>query len=259
MATKKSRADDAASGVIWPQIALGLALLAVWETLGRGSGGIWISRPTLVAAKLIAWGGGELWRHLGITLAELTIGVVPGMTLGILAGLVLGRAPVVAGILRPIVVALYSVPLISLAPLFIMFFGIGMLPKIVLVAIVVFFLLFFNTFAGVERVDEDLIATGRIMGASAPEQFRKIVLPAALVWIIGGFRIAIPYALIATITGELLSAQSGLGHLLNRAAEQFDTTSLYAVLFILMLLGLFLTEAASRLERHLLRWRHTAA
>ena len=257
MASEPPRAASAFR-VIWSQIGLGLALLAVWEALGRGGGGTWISRPSLVVAKLISWGGGDLWRHLGVTLAELMIGLVPGVALGVLAGLVLGRAPVVAGILRPIVVALYSVPLISLAPLFIMFFGIGMLPKIVLVAIVVFFLLFFNTFAGVERVDADLISTVRIMGANAEEQFRKVVLPAALVWIIGGFRIAIPYALIATITGELLSAQSGLGHLLNRAAEQFDTTSLYAVLLILMLLGLFLTEAAGWLERHLLRWRHRA-
>lgn len=244
-------------GVLLMQIALGLGLLAGWEFLGHGSAVTWMSRPSLVAMKLHAWGAGPLWRHLGITLAELVLGLIPGVALGVLAGLVLGRAPVVAGIVRPIVVAFYSIPLISLAPLFIMFFGIGMLPKIVLVAIVVFFLMFFNTFAGVERVDPDLVAAARIMGASRGELFRKIVLPASLVWIIGGFRIAIPYALIATITGELLSAQSGLGHLISRAAEQFDVTSLYAVLFMLALLGLIITESAVRLERYLLRWRNT--
>lgn len=240
---------------VWWQIGLGIALLGAWEMAGHAEIGTWISRPTLVGNRLAVWAGGALWVHLGTTLAELIAGLIPGVTLGVLFGLVLGRSPRVAGVLRPIIVALYSIPLISLAPLFIMFFGIGMLPKIVLVAIVVFFLLFFNTFAGVDRVDNDLVAAVELMGANRAETFRKVVLPAATVWIIGGIKIAIPYALVATITGELLSAQRGLGYLLNRAGEQYDMTSLYAVLLILMMLGLVLSEAANRFERFSLRWR----
>jgi NitT/TauT family transport system permease protein len=240
--------------VLW-QIGLGMALLAGWEMAGREAIGRWISRPALVIERLIVWARGDLWLHLGTTLAELVIGLIPGVAFGVLLGLLLGRSPVVAGVLRPMIVALYSIPLISLAPLFIMFFGIGMLPKIVLVAIVVFFLLFFNTFTGVERVDPDLISGIELMGARQEERFRKVVLPAATVWIIGGIKIAIPYALVATITGELLSARNGLGFLLNRASEQYDMTGLYAVLFLLMLLGLGLGEAANRFERRALRWR----
>ena len=101
----------------------------------------------------------------------------------------LGRSPLLAGVLRPIIVAFYSVPLIALAPLFIMFFGLDMLPKIVLVAIVVFFLLFFNTFAGATSVDHDLIAQVELMGSTPREKFQKVVAPACMAWIIGGIKV----------------------------------------------------------------------
>jgi len=96
------------------------------------------------------------------------------------------------------------------------------------------------------------------MGATRFEQFRKVILPATAVWIAGGIKIALPYALVATITGELLATRAGLGFLISRAAERFDMTSLYAVLLILMALGLLLSEAALRLEHRFLRWRKTA-
>ena len=96
------------------------------------------------------------------------------------------------------------------------------------------------------------------MGANKFEQFRKVVAPATAVWIVGGFKIALPYALVATITGELLATRSGLGFLISRAAERLDMTSLYAVLLILMALGLLLSEAALRMEHRFLRWRQVA-
>jgi NitT/TauT family transport system permease protein len=244
--------------LLW-QIAVGIALLAGWEAVGRIAGGAWTSRPTLIAAKLAAWLAGGLYIHLATTLTEVGIGLLSGVLTGVFAGLLLGRSSVVAGILRPIVVAFYSVPLVALAPLFIMFFGLDMLPKIVLVTIVVFFLLFFNTFAGASAVDRDLIAQIDLMGSTRLERFRKVVAPACMAWIIGGIRIALPYALVAATTGEMLAARRGLGFLLSDAASQFDMTSLYSVLFILMLIGLTVSEVASWGERHLLRWRNAGA
>jgi NitT/TauT family transport system permease protein len=137
-----------------------------------------------------------------------------------------------------------------------MFFGLDMLPKIVLTTIVVFFLLFFNTFAGATSVDADLIAQVELMGSTRIETFRKVVTPACMVWIIGGIKTALPYALVAATTGEMLAARRGLGFLLSDAASQFDMTSLYSALFILMLIGLLVGETANWTERHLLRWRH---
>ena len=153
------------SVVVW-QIAFGGLLLAGWELLGRSGGDRWVSEPSLIAVKIWVWLGGSLYVHLYATVTELVMGFVIGTSLGILAGLLLGRSPLLAAILRPIVVAFYSVPLVALAPLFIMFFGLDMLPKIVLVTIVVFFLLFFNTFAGATSVDHDLIAQVELMGST---------------------------------------------------------------------------------------------
>ncbi len=241
--------------VLW-QVAVGIALLGAWEAIGRVSGGAWTSRPTLIAARLAVWLQGSIYPHVATTLAEVVCGLLVGSLLGVLAGLLLGRSPIAAGILRPIVVAFYSIPLVALAPLFIMFFGLDMLPKIVLVSIVVFFLLFFNTFAGASSVDHDLIAQVELMGSNRRELFQKVVAPACMAWIIGGIKTALPYALVAATTGEMLAARRGLGFLISDAASQFDMTSMYAALFILMALGLLVSEVAASGERHLLRWRH---
>ena len=243
--------------LLW-QIAVGVLLLGGWELVGWLSGGVWTSRPTLIAAKLAQWFQGSIYINIATTLTEVITGLLLGSAAGVLAGLVLGRSPVAAGIMRPIIVAFYSIPLVALAPLFIMFFGLDMLPKIVLTTIVVFFLLFFNTFAGATSVDDDLIAQVELMGSTGVEKFRKVVAPACMVWIIGGIRTALPYALVAATTGEMLAARRGLGFLLSDAASQFDMTSLYSALFILMLLGLAVAEAANWGERYLLRWRHAA-
>jgi NitT/TauT family transport system permease protein len=244
--------------ILFWQIAVGVLLLGGWELMGWLSGGVWTSRPTLIAAKLGQWLQGSVYIHIATTLTEVIAGLVLGSAAGVLAGLVLGRSPIAAGIMRPIIVAFYSIPLVALAPLFIMFFGLDMLPKIVLTTIVVFFLLFFNTFAGATSVDDDLIAQVELMGSTEIEKFRKVVAPGCMVWIIGGIRTALPYALVAATTGEMLAARRGLGFLLSDAASQFDMTSLYSALFILMLLGLAVAEAANWGERHLLRWRHAA-
>src|ERR1700722_8905501 len=241
--------------LLW-QVAVGVGLLAAWEALGRLHGSQWTSEPSLIAARLVQWARGDLYLQVATTLTEVVTGLVIGAAFGILAGLVLGRSPLLSVILRPIIVAFYSVPLIALAPLFIMFFGLDMLPKIVLVTIVVFFLLFFNTFAGASSVDRELIAQVQLMGSTRREIFQKVVAPACMAWIIGGMKIALPYALVAATTGEMLAARRGLGFLLSDAASQFDMTSLYAALFILMLLGLAVSETAAWGERHLLRWRH---
>jgi NitT/TauT family transport system permease protein len=248
------RGDDI---LVW-QAAVVAGLLGTWEIAGRIAGGDQLSSPSRIMARIATWLGGELYPHLATTLGELACGMTIGSGLGILAGLVLGRMPLVSLILRPIIVGLYSVPLVTLAPLFIMFFGLGLLPKIVLVSIVTFFLLFFNTFTGAQQVDEDYLRTLDLMGATRGEQFRKVVVPATAVWIVGGIKIALPYALVATITGELLATRAGLGFLISRAAERFDMTSLYALLLILMAIGLLLSEIALRLEHRFLRWREAA-
>ena len=112
----------------------------------------------------------------------------------------LGMSKLVATVLRPIIFAIYSVPLVSLAPLLIMIFGIDMLPKMVLVATVVFFLVLFNTMKGVEMVDPDTVDVLKVMGGKWHESFRKVLLPGCMVWILSGVKVALPYALVAMVS-----------------------------------------------------------
>jgi len=243
----------------WPvlaaQIALGVVLVAAWEWTGRTYGSTWTSLPSLIAVRLVEWTGRTLAVHLGITLAEIAIGLVLGVTAGVALGLALGQSLVFGTILRPVVVGLYSVPIVTMAPLLILWFGLDMAPKIVLVAISSFFLLFFSTFAGVRGIDRDMILGLRQMGATKAELFRTVGVPGAMPWIVSGVKIALPYSIAAAVTGELLAARLGMGALLSQAAAQFDMTGLYAALFVLMLVGIAASAGMARIEKRLLRWR----
>lgn len=246
---------DGRAVLAW-RVVLALALVGGWEAAGRWwVGPTWISQPTLILARLATWSGGALPAHAGTTLAEMLLGCAIGMPLGVLVGFGLGRSAVLAALFRPIIVALYSVPLIALAPLLILWFGLDMAPKIVLVSVVVFFLLFFNTFSGVQAVDRDLVAVFQLMGANRRENVRKVIAPACAAWILSGVKIALPYALVAAAVGEMLAARRGLGFLLTQSATHVDMTGLYAALVVLMVVGVLVSEAAARLERWLLRWR----
>jgi sulfonate transport system permease protein len=242
---------------VWRALLL-LALVAVWQLTGDQQATGWVSSPSLVATRLVDLAGGELWGHIAVTLAEMILGLAIGVPAGILAGLILGRMPVTALLLRPLIVALYSVPLVTLAPLLILWFGLDMAPKIFLVAGVSFFLLFFNTFAGVQAVDSDQRMTLLLMGASNSEMFLKLVAPASMAWIFAGLKIALPYALIAAVVGEMMAARAGMGSLLTNAASQIDMTGLYAALIVLMMLAVAVASVASQAEAYVLRWRQTA-
>ena len=258
-ARSATAADGSADrGILAWQILVGVVWLAVWEATGRLTGSEWISRPSLIALRLLRWAEGSLYIHVATTMAEMIAGLALGVAFGVVAGLWFGRSPTIAVVMRPIVVAFYSVPLISLAPLFIMFFGLEMAPKVILVAIATFFLMFFNAFAGAQDVDADLIDAVDLMGSTKLERFRKVVAPACMAWIIGGIKVSLPYALVGATTGEMLAARRGMGWLLSDAAAQFDMASLYAALVVLLLIGLLVSEAAARLETWLLRWRRAA-
>jgi NitT/TauT family transport system permease protein len=247
------RADE--RFILLGRIGLVLAILLVWELGGRLGDPTWVSAPSLIVLRLVRWAGDDLFVHVATTISEMAMGLAIGVPAGVLAGIFLGRAPVLARLLRPIIVGFYSVPLVTLAPLLILWFGLDMEPKVVLVSVVVFFLIFFNTFSGVQAVDKDLVASLVLMGASPREEFQKLILPAASAWILSGLKIALPYALIAATVGEMIAARRGLGFLVTRSASQIDMTGLYAALVVLMLIGVAVGTAANALEGRILRWR----
>jgi len=240
------------------QIGVGLALIVAWQLAAALFGDRWISKPTLVAVRLWSWLAGDLYRHLATTLAEVFAGIGIGLPIGAALGLWLGRSPFAGSLLRPFVVALYSIPLVTLAPLFVMWFGLEMRPKIIMISVVVCLIVFFNTFRGAQSVDEDLVNSLKIMGSRGRETFVKIVLPASMAWIMSGLKIALPYSLVAATVGEMLAARTGIGWLISKAASQFDITALYAALVVLMVLGLCFSKAATSIEQWFLRWRHVS-
>ncbi len=237
------------------RIAVLLGFLVVWELAGRLIDATWTSAPSLIAVQLADWARDGLAWHVAVTLSEMAIGLAIGVPGGILLGLWLGRSPLPASLLRPFIVALNSVPVVALAPILIMWFGLGMEPKIALVALVSFLLLFFNTFAGAQAVDPDWIAALELMGATRREQFRKAVAPACVTWIFAGLKNALPYALIAATIGEMMVARAGLGFLITSSSAVFDMTALYAVLVVLMLLGAAINTLTESSEAFMLRWR----
>lgn len=260
MAGSASRTGaDAGERTLWIHRGLlALALLAIWEAWGALVSDRWTSRPSLVLVRLGEWAAGDLARHVSVTFMEIGAGLAIGVPLGVLCGLVVGRSQRVGAVMRPFIVLLNSLPIVAMTPLLIMWFGLGMQPKIVLVAFVSFLLLFFNTFSGARAVDEDLVDSLILMGATRFEVFRKVVLRGCTSWIMAGLQNALPYAFIAAVIGEMMLSREGLGHLITKAAQQFDMTGVYAVLFLMMVLGALINDVTARVERRLLRWRPSA-
>jgi NitT/TauT family transport system permease protein len=237
------------------RVLFALAVLAIWQAAAALWGVEWTSSPLLVAARIGTHAGTGLAGHIATTLSEIVMGLLIGVPAGTFTGLLLGRSRALSALLRPVVVAANSVPIVALAPLLIMWFGLGLAPKVALVALVSYFLLFFNTFSGVTTIDGDLIDALRLMGANSREILRKVVLPATMPWVLSGLRSALPYSLIAATVGEMMLARDGLGFLVTQFAGQYDMTGVYAALVVLMILGVIVAELAARSEAWLLRWR----
>ena len=237
--------------------ALLVAILLTWE---MASGVIvaefFVSKPSAIARTLATWlAGGNLFFHIGITALEAFAGFLLGASIGVVVGVVLGRIHVLAELLHPFIIAFYSLPKIALAPLFILWIGIGIGMKITLTATVVFFLVFLNTYTGVRNVSRELESIMYLMGASERHVLTKVVLPSAITWVFAGLRISVPYALIGAIVGELIASNRGLGFLLANASGQFDTAGVFAALIVIMLLSFLLNALVRAAEIRLMPWK----
>jgi NitT/TauT family transport system permease protein len=215
-----------------------------------------VSKPTLILARLWLWvENGSLFFHAGITLTEALAGFLLGGFAGLCVGLLLGRNELLGKIFDPIIVVFYSIPKVALAPLFVIWLGIGIEMKIVLTGTIVFFLVFLSTYTGVRNVSRELVAIMKLMGASERHIVFKLVLPSAITWVFAGLRLSVPYALIGAVVGELIAANRGLGYLLTNAAGQFDTAGVFAALIGLIILAILLNTAVRVFENIALPWQ----
>ncbi|MFZ5827926.1 MAG: ABC transporter permease [Bacillota bacterium] len=242
--------------LLW-QVGVGLSLLLLWElTSGRLYDVFWISRPSLVLKYLAKyWADGLLMKDLTVTFKNAIIGYVLGSVFGVLFGFLLASAKRVADVLNPYIIATYGIPRIALAPLMVVWFGIGDQSKIFLAAMMAFMLTFFNTYTGVRSVEPPLLNVARVMGASRWQLVYKVILPAASPWIIAGLQVSFPNALVSAVVGEFIAASAGLGFRLNYNGNTFNTAGTMAGVLLLMVIVLMLNHLLERAEAYLLRWR----
>ena len=246
-----------AQGVAALQFGFLAALLLAWEAGARFfDATFWVSSPSEVAAALNRWyASGQLLGDLQLTLFEAGIGFVLGSVTGALLGFVLGWVQRLGALFEPFVVSLYTLPKVALAPLFVLWFGIGVANKVMFASLLVFFMVFFTTFQGTRQVDRDLVANARLLGASRFQIWTKIAIPYSAVWVFTGLRIGLPYALIGAIVGEFVAADAGVGFRIKEATSLFDTAAVFAGLLLLMAISLLLLGALKLVERRTLRWQ----
>lgn len=243
---------------VWICRALFLAgFLGLWQLAsGRLVDPFWISSPSDIGSTLVKWtSSGLLQRHLLVTFQETIIGFCIGSTLGVLSALIVGSNEMLRRTVDPFLTAIYGVPKVALAPLFIMWFGIGMAPKIVLAAVSVFFLVFFSTISGIAQVDRKMVDGLRIMGASPLVVQRKVVFPAALPWIFTGLKLGLPYGFVGAVAAEMMASNAGIGFLTQDAAGQLNSAGVFSALFALMVVTSLLNEGLGHLEKWIFRWK----
>jgi NitT/TauT family transport system permease protein len=245
-------------GVQLARVGVLVAALLIW-TLAVERG--WVLR-LYAATPLQTWdrlvrllGSSTFWGNLAVTLQETLAGWVIGASLGLASGLVLGRWRRGAKVMDPYLTFVNATPKIALAPFFILWFGIGANSKIVLAAIIVFFIVQVPTQAAVSLVPADLDLVATTMGATELQKFRKVVLPGIMAAVFGALRLAAVYALLAVVLGEFIAAQRGLGQALITATNQFDMATAFALLIILAVLAVGLNSLIGLFERRFLRWR----
>ncbi len=192
---------------------------------------------------------------LAVTAFEMALGFGIGALSGISLGVILARSDYVARVLDPILLGLYSIPRVALAPMLIVWFGIGIASKVFLGATLVFFITFFNTLAGVRGVDQAFCDVARVQGATEWQVFTKVTLPSAASWILTSIKISLPFALVGVILGEFMVSSKGLGYRLNAYSTGYNISGALAIVFLMMALMLMLTTVTNIIEARLSRWR----
>jgi NitT/TauT family transport system permease protein len=235
--------------------ALLAALLALWQLAASllPHGALVLPPPTAVAAAL--WQGlasGYFWPHLQTTALELLLGLVAGCALGFAAGVALGEHPLLRRVVMPYVVASQVVPKLALAPLFVLWFGFGVTPTVVITALICFFPLMENTLTGLAQVPPERLELFRMLGATRSQTLWRLKLPMGLPAILAGLRVAVVLALVGAVVGEFIGASRGLGALVIATQGTMDTALMFAVLVLIAALGLVAYQATLLLERCLL-------
>jgi NitT/TauT family transport system permease protein len=255
----QSRRRSQRHAYVWiVRISLLVLFLATWQFLTDSMmlDTLFFSSPRQVLEFLVTQiQTGEFWTDALVTTRETLAGFTIGTALGVAAGLIIAEFDFLARVVTPFLTLLNAMPRVALAPLFIIWFGIGEVSKVVLSVSLVFFIMLINTETGARSVEREFVTVSRAMGASRWQLFTKVTLPATIPSITSGLRVSVVYALLGVIFGEMLSAEQGLGQKMQFHATTFNTAGVFGLLLVLSFLALALSATVTAIERRMLRWR----
>ena len=217
--------------------------------------------PLKILERVWMWfvTGADIYRHLWITLLETMLAFAFGTALGLACGLWLALSPLAAAIFDPYIKALNSMPRVILAPIFAVWFGLGVASKVALGVTLVFFIVFFNVYQGVKEVSPVVLANARMLGASGRQLLRYVYLPSATSWVFSSLHTSIGLAFVGAVVGEYLGSARGVGYLIHQAEGVFDIDTVFAGILVLTMFALILDFIVTRVENRLLVWRPRAA
>jgi NitT/TauT family transport system permease protein len=218
------------------------------------------STPLDVVARIHKWfSEGTIWRHLWITLTEATLAFIIGSIAGVLVGFWFARQPRVAAVFDPYVKMTNALPRIVLAPIFTLWFGLGILSKVALGVTLVFFIVFFNVYQGVKEVSPTVLANARMLGMNERQLMRHVYWPSALSWMFSSLHTSVGFAVVGAVVGEYLGSAAGLGYLILQAESTFDIAGVFAGMFVLSVFVIVIDMLVTVVEKRLLVWRPVSA
>jgi NitT/TauT family transport system permease protein len=239
------------------RIGAAVVLLAVWELGGRRISPFLFATPSaIVAAAGQVIGSGELWKYLQVSLKVFLIGTVLGTLLGVVGGIAMARARLLDLALEPLVIALYSTPMVALIPLLVLWLGFGDSAKAAVIFLFTVFPVLLNTYQGVKSVDPKLLEVARAYRSSERALWLDVILPSSLPFMVAGVRLAIGRGLVGMVVADLYTAVSGIGYLIVRYAQNIQIDRLFVPIVVLSLMGVTLVQGLRWLEARVAPWQH---
>jgi NitT/TauT family transport system permease protein len=260
----------------WWQLGVLLVFLGLWQLASRDAKlAFFLGDPVQVAGRIWSWflpwavapnllfpdglsGNADIYRHLGTTLLETFLAFGIGTVLGLVCGLWLALSPLASAILDPYIKAANAMPRVILAPIFAMWFGLGIWSKVALAVTLVFFIVFFNVYQGVREVSPVVLANARMLGANQRQLLRSVYLPSATAWVFSSLHTSVGLAFVGAVVGEYLGSARGVGYLILQAEGTFDVNTVFAGIVVLTVFALLLDGLVGRIERRLMKWQPRA-
>lgn len=260
----------------WWQLGVLFVFLGMWQLASRDAQyAFFLGEPIKVLGRIWSWfmpfgfgpsvlfpdglpGRADIYLHLGVTLLETLLAFAIGTALGLVFGLWLALAPTASAILDPYIKAANSMPRVILAPIFAMWFGLGIWSKVALAVTLVFFIVFFNVYQGVKEVSPVVLANARMLGASNKQLLRHVYLPSATSWVFSSLHTSVGLAFVGAVVGEYLGSSQGVGYLILQAEGTFDINTVMAGIVVLTVFALVLDAAVGKVEKRLMKWQPKA-